>query len=288
MLKSMTAFSCVQTQHDATEIVWEIRSINHRYLETSFRLPEELRSLEFDLRKIAQENLSRGKLDCIFRLRSETQEATHLSLNQPLLDALMQQAEAISASLSESTPPTALELLSWPGVVEQKSLDHAQLAVQSKTLFKQALQELVEHRQVEGGRMAGLIAQRGKQMRELVQQVRQRRPLVLEAIREKIKGRIADFDVDMDPGRLEQELVFLMQKLDVAEELDRLDSHLTELEDILQQKEAVGRRLDFLMQEFNREANTLGSKSADIVTTQAAVDMKVAIEQMREQIQNIE
>lgn len=288
MLKSMTAFSRVQTHHDATEIVWEIRSINHRYLETSFRLPEELRALEFDLRKIAQEHLSRGKLDCIFRLSNANQEVTELSLNQPLLDALIQQAQAVSAQLGESTPATALELLSWPGVVVKKSLDHAQLALQSKTLFKQGLQDLVEHRQLEGGRMTELITQRGQQMRTLVQQVRLRRPLVLEAIREKIKGRIAEFDIDMEPARLEQELVFLMQKLDVAEELDRLDSHLTELEDILQQDEAVGRRLDFLMQEFNREANTLGSKSADIVTTQATVDMKVAIEQMREQIQNIE
>ena len=288
MLKSMTAFSRVEAQCDTSEIVWEIRSINHRYLETSFRLPEDPRSLEFDLRKIAQQNVSRGKLDCIFRLRSNAQEATNLALNQPLLDALVQQAETLSVRLTKSTPPTALDLLNWPGVVEQKSLDHVQLAVHSKALFKSCLQELVEHRQVEGGRMADLIAQRGQQMRELVQQVRQRRPQVLTAIREKIKKRIADFDVDMDQNRLEQELVFLMQKLDVAEELDRLDSHLTELEDILQQNEPVGRRLDFLMQEFNREANTLGSKSADIVTTQAAVDMKVAIEQMREQIQNIE
>lgn len=288
MLKSMTAFARVEENHAMGNFVWELRSINHRYLEVNFRLPEEVRSAEFELRKIIQSRLSRGKVDCTIRLRPTADSEVNLSINQKLLDSLLQQARALQEQVPEATALNPVELLNWPGVTEQSQIDQAELNKLAKQLFDQALTALIEHRALEGGRMQELIVQRGSQLKELVQTVRQRRPEVLAAIRTKITSRIEDLQLDTDHNRLEQELVFITQKLDVEEELDRLDSHLQELDAVANNDQAVGRRLDFLMQELNREANTLSSKSADIITTQAAVDMKVLIEQMREQVQNIE
>lgn len=288
MLKSMTAFARVDENHPMGNFVWEIRSINHRYLEVGFRLPEELRAAEFDLRKTAQDLLNRGKVDCTFRVKTSADSDVNLSINQALLDRLLEQMQLIRSKSPEIPAPNAIDLLNWPGVTEQAQIDQKQLISHAKQLFRQALQSLVENRTLEGERMRDLIAQRGEQISQLVSTVRVRRPEVLAAIRTKLMARIKEMEVDFDSNRLEQELVMIAQKLDVDEELDRLDSHLIELKDILSNDKPVGRRLDFLMQELNREANTLSSKSADIVTTQAAVDMKVNIEQMREQVQNIE
>lgn len=284
----MTAFARVDDNHPMGNFVWEVRSINHRYLEVGFRLPEELRAAEFDLRKIAQDLLNRGKVDCTFRLKITSESNVDLSVNQALLDKLLAQTEALRKKSPDLPAPNPIELLNWPGVTEQAQIDQKELISQAKNLFKQAIKTLIENRGVEGERMRELIAQRGAQLKQLVAVVRERRPEVLAAIRTKLMTRIEELDVDFDSNRLEQELVVIAQKLDVDEELDRLDSHLIELNDILSSDKPVGRRLDFLMQELNREANTLSSKSADIVTTQAAVDMKVNIEQMREQVQNIE
>lgn len=288
MLKSMTAFARVDENHSIGNFVWEIRSINHRYLEVGFRLPEELRSSEFDLRKQAQKLLSRGKVDCTFRLKTTANSDVNLSINEKLLDSLLEQTKILRTKVPEMAPANPVELLNWPGVTEQTQIDQAELTMTAKQLFDQAIKLLIDNRQMEGERMRELIAQRGAELKQLVGTVRERRPEVLSAIRTKLMTRIEDMKVEMDSNRFEQELVMIAQKLDVDEELDRLDSHLTELEDILASNKPVGRRLDFLMQELNREANTLSSKSADIVTTQAAVDMKVNIEQMREQVQNIE
>ena len=284
----MTAFARVDENHSIGNFVWEIRSINHRYLEVGFRLPEELRSSEFDLRKQAQKLLSRGKVDCTFRLKATANSDVNLSINEKLLDSLLAQTNILRAKVPEIAPANPVELLNWPGVTEQTQIDQAELTGTAKQLFNQAIKLLIENRQMEGERMRELIAQRGEELKQLVGTVRERRPEVLSAIRTKLMTRIEDMKVEMDSNRFEQELVMIAQKLDVDEELDRLDSHLTELEDVLASDKPVGRRLDFLMQELNREANTLSSKSADIVTTQAAVDMKVNIEQMREQVQNIE
>ncbi|MFK8026981.1 MAG: YicC/YloC family endoribonuclease [Gammaproteobacteria bacterium] len=288
MLKSMTAFARVDENHSIGNFVWEIRSINHRYLEVGFRLPEELRSSEFDLRKQAQKLLSRGKVDCTFRLKATANSDVNLSINEKLLDSLLAQTNILRAKVPEIAPANPVELLNWPGVTEQTQIDQAELTETAKQLFNQAIKLLIENRQMEGERMRELIAHRGEELKQLVGTVRERRPEVLSAIRTKLMTRIEDMKVEMDSNRFEQELVMIAQKLDVDEELDRLDSHLTELDDVLASDKPVGRRLDFLMQELNREANTLSSKSADIVTTQAAVDMKVNIEQMREQVQNIE
>jgi uncharacterized protein (TIGR00255 family) len=288
MLKSMTAFARVEENHAIGSFVWEARSINHRYLEVGFRLPEELRSSEFDLRRQVQKLLSRGKVDCTFRLKVTAASDVQLSVNEILLDRLLEQTQILRKKVPDIEAPNAIELLNWPGVTEQAQIDQAELTKSAKQLFDQAIKSLIENRKMEGERMHELIAQRGRQLKRLVESVRERRPEVLSTIRKKLMMRIEEMKVEMDSNRFEQELVMIAQKLDVDEELDRLDSHLTEIEDVLASSKPVGRRLDFLMQELNREANTLSSKSADIVTTQAAVDMKVNIEQMREQVQNIE
>lgn len=288
MLKSMTAFARVDENHPIGNFVWEVRSVNHRYLEVSFRLPEELRSSEFDLRKKVQNLVSRGKIDCTFRIRTTATSEVNLTINEKLLDRLLEQTQKLRAKIPEMAAPNPIELLNWPGITEQTQIDQTELTKTAKVLFEQAITTLIDNRQVEGGRMRELIAQRGDQLKQLVGAVRDRRPEVLAAIRTKLMARVDGMQVEIDSNRFEQELVMIAQKLDVEEELDRLDSHLKELDLILVNDKAVGRRLDFLMQELNREANTLSSKSADIVTTQAAVDMKVNIEQMREQVQNIE
>lgn len=288
MLKSMTGFARAEESNDIGDYVWEIRSINHRYLEANFRLPEEVRNLETVLRKNVQKHINRGKLDCTFRYKVQMNDETKVQLNEPLLDQVIAAASHVQQRLSESKPLGALELMAWPGVIESAQLDQQALSEACQATFELALQNLVAHRNEEGERIVGMIEQRYALMVELVAKVRERRPMVLQAIREKIIGRIEELQVQVDAQRLEQELVFLAQKLDVDEELDRLESHLQELQNVIHAKKPAGRRLDFLMQEFNREANTLGSKSSDIETTQAAVDMKVCIEQMREQIQNVE
>lgn len=288
MLKSMTAFARVDENNSMGNFVWEVRSINHRYLEVNFRIIEELRSAEFELRKVIQNLLSRGKVDCTFRLKTTADSEVNLSINQKLLDSLLAQTQSLRAKVPELNPPNSIELLNWPGVTEQVQIDQAELIKQAKNYFEQAVLALIENRKLEGDRMRELLVQRCEQLKVLVSNVRQRRPEVLSAIRTKLMTRIEDMKVDIDSNRFEQELVVIAQKLDVDEELDRLDSHLQELDAVLVKDQPVGRRLDFLMQELNREANTLSSKSSDIATTQAAVDMKVAIEQMREQVQNIE
>ena len=284
----MTAFARVDNNNSMGNFVWEVRSINHRYLEVSFRLVDELRSAEFELRKMVQNLVNRGKIDCTFRLRATAETEINLSINEKLLDSLLEQTKSLSAKMPEMNAPNPVELLNWPGVTEQIQIDQAELVKNAKALFEQAIIALIENRKVEGDRMRELISQRSDQLKELVKQVRVRRPDVLNAIRTKLMTRIEEMQVEVDSNRFEQELVMIAQKLDVDEELDRLDSHLQELDAVIVKDQPVGRRLDFLMQELNREANTLSSKSADIMTTQAAVDMKVNIEQMREQIQNIE
>lgn len=288
MLKSMTAFARMEENHALGNFVWEIRSINHRYLEINFRLIEELRSAEFEFRKKIQATLNRGKLDCTFRLCSTSDTAVDLSINTKLLDSLLQQAQIIQQQLPQAGSLNPLDLLAWPGVAEQNKVDQAELVKTASLLLDQCVQSLAENRKVEGGRMQELIARRCTQLKELVDKVRVRRPEVLAAIRNKMTTRIQDLNIEADPTRLEQEIVIIAQKLDVDEEMDRLDSHLQEINSVINKNQPAGRRLDFLIQELNREANTLSSKAADIVTTQAAVDMKVLIEQMREQVQNIE
>ena len=288
MLKSMTAFACVDENNAMGNFVWQVRSVNHRYLELNFRMIEELRAAEFDLRQIIQRLLKRGKVDCTFRLKPAADEAVNVTVNQKLLAGLLEQTQRLCAKVPELRPPDAIALLNWPGVTEQAQIDQAQLITHAKNYFEQAVLVLIENRKLEGERMRELLFQRSRQLKTLVGHVRERRPQVLAAMRTKLMTRIEEMKVAIDNDRFEQELAVIAQKLDVDEELDRLDSHLQELDGVLVKDQPAGRRLDFLMQELNREANTLSSKSADITTTQNAIDMKVIIEQMREQVQNIE
>lgn len=295
MLKSMTAFARVEENHSLGQFVWEIRSINHRYLEMNFRLPEDVRAAEFVLRKQLQDALSRGKIDCSFKLRTTSDTQLEVTVNEPLIESLLKQVQQLQSKAMNRPQDTLqvgavnpIDILNWPGVAEQNTVDQDRLLEVVRSSFQKTVEALVENRQVEGARLRELIIKRCDELTQLVKDVRSRRPQVLQAVREKIISRIEEMNIDIEMTRVEQELVFMAQKLDVEEELDRLDSHLSELNTVVNSDKPVGRRMDFLMQELNREANTLSSKSADIKTTQAAVDMKVCIEQMREQIQNIE
>ena len=288
MLSSMTGFARVEDVCEQGNVSWELRSVNHRYLEINFRLPEEVRRIEPQLRKILQSKLARGKIDCSFRYQFADAQTAALELNEPLLESLIKQINHVNEKLPQATPAEAVDLLSWPGVVRSTETDMSSFHATCLELFNTATQQLVEMRGTEGVRLKDMLQQRCNEITDIVKQVRNRYPQVIEAIRHKQKQRIEELNIDIDQQRFEQELVYTSQKLDVAEELDRLDSHLTEMNTIFDRKDPIGRRLDFLMQEFNREANTLASKSADIETTQASVDLKVLIEQMREQVQNIE
>ncbi len=284
----MTGFARVEDSCEQGNLSWELRSVNHRYLEMNFRLPEEVRRLEPQLRQFLQKNLARGKVDCVFRYQlAETQTAA-LEINQPLLDSLLSQVNHVNEKLPQATPAEAMDLLAWPGVVRTTETDMQSFHENCFDLFKQATKQLADMRGTEGERLKVMLQERCQQIENIVKQVRKRYPQVLDAIKQKQKQRLEELNIEYDQQRFEQELVYTAQKLDVAEELDRLDSHLSEMQSIFDRKDPIGRRLDFLMQEFNREANTLASKSADTETTQAAVDLKVLIEQMREQVQNIE
>lgn len=288
MFCSMTGFARVEDVCDQGNVSWELRSVNHRYLEINFRLPEEVRRIEPQLRKILQSKLARGKIDCSFRYQLADAQTAALELNEPLLDSLIKQINHVNEKLPQATPAEAVDLLTWPGVVRSTETDMNSFHSACLDLFKTATQQLVEMRGTEGERLKDMLQVRCDEITNIVKQVRKRYPQVIDAIRQKQKQRIEELKIDFDQQRFEQELVYTSQKLDVAEELDRLDSHLAEMKTIFDRKDPIGRRLDFLMQEFNREANTLASKSADIETTQASVDLKVLIEQMREQVQNIE
>ncbi len=288
MIRSMTAFARRERTSELGTLTCELKSVNQRYLDVTLRLPEELRGLENTLREKAGHALQRGRLECQFRYQPADAAANPLALNEALAQAVIVTARRVESFMTNPARMTATEVLRWPGVVQEPKQDVGPLMAQAVELFEAAVNDLIDSRAREGARIEELIRARCTSIREIVAQVRERRPQVLAAVRSKLKARIAELDVDADPNRLEQELAFIAQRLDVDEELDRLDGHLQEVNDVLTRNEPVGRRLDFLMQEFNREANTLSSKSADLATTQAAVELKVLIEQMREQVQNIE
>jgi len=284
----MTAFARIAGEKAGAELTWELRSVNHRYLEIFVRLPDELRALEPRVRARVNARLGRGKLECVLRWRFAPQLANQLELDPERLKAVLDACREIETRSSEATSPGVLELLRWPGVVRDPEPETAPLQNFALELLDQALDELVATREREGEQIKGLLTTRLVGIEEQVIKVRGRLPEVQARVREKLKARLAELETRVDNDRVEQELVFLVQKMDVDEELDRLDGHVIEVRRVLESDEPVGRRLDFLMQEFNREANTLGSKSADSETTAVSVELKVLIEQMREQVQNVE
>lgn len=288
MLRSMTAFARHEQSDDAGTIIWELRSVNHRYLEIALRLPEALRSLENLMRERITNKLSRGKLEGTLKLQNLSAGLSAININQAVVERLLAVAGELEHKIGPGTGLKLIDVLRWPGVVAESELDLEGMQTALFAALDAALEQLIATREREGQRTAELLGQRIVAMREQVRRVRARRPQVLEYWREKLLTRISEIPVEAEPGRLEQELVLIAHRLDVDEELDRLDTHLNEMQSVLRRPEPVGRRLDFLMQELNREANTLSSKAADSETTQAALEMKVLIEQMREQVQNVE
>jgi len=288
MMRSMTAFARVGDEKDGAELTWELRSVNHRYLEMFVRLPEELRAMEPRVRERVSARLGRGKLECVLRCKLSTQVADKLELDLERLKSVLDACREIETRSPEAASPGVVELLRWPGVARDPEPESAPLQAFALELLDQALDELVATREREGEKISALISARLKGIDLQVKKVRERLPVVQVRIREKLQARLADLETRIDNDRLEQELLFLLQKMDVDEELDRLEGHVVETRRVLESDEPIGRRLDFLMQEFNREANTLGSKSADGETSAASVELKVLIEQMREQVQNVE
>ncbi|TVZ37178.1 uncharacterized protein (TIGR00255 family) [Alteromonadaceae bacterium 2753L.S.0a.02] len=288
MLRSMTGFARKESQFPWGALSCEIRSVNHRYLEPTLRLSEALRALEPELRERLRKQISRGKIEIAMQLKLEANEGTDLALNENFARHLSTLAEQIATQLANPSPLNPLDILRWPGVLQAAEIDQDELSKASTSLFTQTLEQLVENREREGAELKNFISQRLETVANHAATVRRKLPEIQEAYREKLRSKIESLAVEVDEERFNQEVVYVCQKSDVAEELDRLDAHVQEVSHTLQQKGPVGRRLDFLMQEFNREANTLSSKSMSSETTQIAVDLKVLIEQMREQVQNIE
>jgi len=284
----MTGFARQTAESAVGTMIWELRSVNHRYLEVAFRLPEELRPGEQQLRQQVGTAVRRGKVDCNFHFQRALDSKRALQLDTDLVDLIGARLGEIAARIPETGAVNPLDILRWPGVVGEPEIETESLFEEASTLLGKALEELASMRAGEGARIAAMLESRCQEIVSLAASVRARMPTVLETARTKQRDRIAKLDVEADPNRLEVELALIAQKLDVAEEIDRLESHVIEIREALGSDEPVGRRLDFLMQELNREANTLGSKSADAETTRAAVELKVLIEQMREQIQNVE
>jgi uncharacterized protein (TIGR00255 family) len=291
MIISMTGFARSEAPVPGGTLACELRSVNHRYLEPSLRLPEELRTLEPELRSLLQKELRRGKVDCTLTYRAGNQGGRELEIDAQLIGRLAPALEQI-ASMTRNTDATRhinlVELLRYPGVVREATAEPDTLLAAGRELFGHALESLKAMRASEGARLKDLVLQRCAQIESLLVQVRQRLPDVQASVRARFDERLRELAVAVDGERLEQEVALLVQRMDVAEELDRLDGHIAETRKIIASPEAAGRRLDFLMQEYNREANTLSSKSQDLATTRLAVDIKVLIEQMREQVQNIE
>jgi len=289
MTHSMTGFASVEVQTRFGRLSWEIRSVNHRFLEIGLRLPEEFRALEPAIRELLGEKLGRGKVDLTLRYnRSQDGGDSELVLDTGLVQRLLSLHGELQTLAGTSQEINLNDLLRWPGLVSEKPPDSEPLQQAAMELLADGIAELRASRHREGEKLLAMIMERLDGVEAVVSQVRGWMPEIREALRQRLLNRIADLPQPLDPGRLEQEVAFLVQKMDVDEELDRLDAHVLETRRVLATSDPVGRRLDFLMQEFNRESNTLSSKSVDNRSTQAAVELKVLVEQMREQVQNIE
>ncbi|MCR9922868.1 MULTISPECIES: YicC/YloC family endoribonuclease [Vibrio harveyi group] len=288
MIYSMTAYARKEVKGDWGSAVWEIRSVNQRYLETYFRMPEQFRGLEPVLRERFRKRLARGKVECNLRFEANPAAKGELSINEALASQVIKAAEQVMHMTGELSRINPFQVMQWPGVMETPEQDMDAVNKVLLEAFDGAMDEFIEARAREGENMKALIEQRLDAISAEVVKVRARMPEILEWQRERLFSKFEDAKVEVDPSRIEQELILLAQKSDVAEELDRLDSHVKETTNILKKGGAVGRRLDFMMQEFNRESNTLASKSISTDITASGVELKVLIEQMREQIQNIE
>jgi uncharacterized protein (TIGR00255 family) len=288
MIASMTGFARRETSGLWGTLVCELRSVNHRFLEAGFRLPDELRSAEGELRTRLARQLRRGKVDCTLSYRRAQGADGALQVDSAALQRLLAAVHAVTRSMQQPAAVNALDVLRWPGVVREEASGGDELLTAAYAVFGQTLEDLVGMRAREGARLRELLEQRCATLETLVAAVRARLPEVQARMRARLHERVTELAASADRERLEQELAILLQRLDVDEELERLGGHISEVRRVIAGQEPAGRRLDFLMQELNREANTLSSKSQDLETTRSAVDMKVVIEQMREQVQNAE
>ena len=288
MARSMTAFARQELLKNWGTLTLELRSVNQRYLDVSLRMPEDFRNLEPKIREKISAKLARGKIDVNLRFSRTETTGGDIVIDKELVQQISNASREIDHLLYNPEAISSLDILRWSGVVKTPELDSEKLTDALFELLEVTLDDLLEGRAREGEKLAELISQRCQSISDVIIQVKKRLPEIMQIWREKLVKRIQDASIEVDENRLEQELVIIAQKTDVDEELDRLATHVAEVERVLKGQKPIGRRLDFLMQELNREANTLGSKSIDTETTKASVDLKVLIEQMREQIQNIE
>lgn len=284
----MTAYAGSETSIGDLTLNCELRSVNHRYCDITLKLPEHFRFLEADIRAMLTAKINRGKIECGLSYKKQTKNSSNFTINIDAVTALLAATNQIEEHMQASLSFSALDVLAFPGIQQEPDSDKTHLNEGVAHLVKQTLSQFLEAREREGAQLKILIEERCHKMQDFVAQAGLRMPQVLQLIRTKITDRVTELVAQPDFDRLEQELVYLTQKLDITEELDRLNTHITEVLRVLNAKEPIGRRLDFLMQELNREANTLGSKSTDTEMTQISIELKVLIEQMREQIQNIE
>lgn len=288
MINSMTGFGRTEVQTPDGQLQLEIRSVNHRYLDTQFKLPEVLRPIEQELRSIVTQHLKRGKVDVSLSFKRLVEQPVETHINVARARQVIEQMEVIASLMQKPGRIDPAAVIRMPGVIEEEETAPDQMYPVIRDALASAIGQLAENRAREGEKIHAMLEDRCGEILTIADGVRKRLPTVLAEIRKRLEKKIESLNTQIDNDRLEQELVILAQKIDVSEELDRLNAHVAEIRNALKSEEPVGRRLDFLMQELNREANTLGSKSADTETTQAAVDLKVVIEQMREQVQNVE
>ncbi len=287
MIHSMTAFARSQGHHERYQLVWELRSVNHRYLETQFRVPDLFRLLEPKLRDSVRSQLKRGKVDATLRV-DRAAAVGAFEINRPLLQQLLATLEQVRRDAPDISSVSALELMKWPGVLQDQGEPDEELLAEAMNLFEQALAELIAHRHREGEALGAVLLSRLDDIAEQVNSVRSIAATIPSTMQTRLQTRLEDLSANLDPARLEAEVALLAQKADIAEELDRLTIHVDEARSAMRGDGPHGRRLDFLTQELNREATTLGAKSVLPQTSQRAVDLKVIIEQIREQVQNIE
>lgn len=293
MIQSMTAFARGQAEGSWGTAVCELRSINHRYLELIIRLPDNLHELEAPMRECLRRFIKRGKIECHLRYQPGDVSGSEITINHHLAEQLCKANETVAGLLNQKAmtnvaPIQTMDILRWPGILQIAEVDFEIIEDEVIKLLEKTLQDLISAREREGAELKQLFLQRLDSMKAEVAKVRQHMPEILKLQRERLTARFSEVKIELDTGRLEQEILIFSQKIDVSEELERIDTHISEIRRILKHGGVVGRRLDFLMQELNREANTLGAKSADVDTTRASVELKVLIEQIREQVQNVE
>jgi len=287
MPRSMTAYARITEENSWGSITCELRSVNHRFLEVGFRMPDVLRESETALRDMTRKKLTRGKIDCSVQIAFNHSDAGS-TLDLEVAQSHIEIAQAIANKLSDAAPISAIDIMQLPGVIKDASIEASQVNKAGKKAFDLALDQMLEGREREGAKLAEMVEQRLAGIESQIAIVRENLPEILQQQRTRLHEKLNELKEQMDEQRLEQEMVIIANRADVDEELDRLEAHISEIRLALKSKESIGRRLDFLMQELNREANTLGSKSISSTTTQVSVELKVLIEQMREQIQNIE